>query len=131
MQIEFIHILYSLVIIASLLILIKFFNKKHIFKGRVCRNFKEQVSHASIVKNNIDENIVKELYYLIGKYFKVKTCYLYPSDTMKTFYDLSSFELHENYEEFITYINNEFNYIVELDDELINLMINMSNTKKR
>jgi len=123
MQIGFIDILYGILISGIAVMLIKKSKKKHMFKDRKCISFKKQVEDYSIINNHIDENVVRELYELIEKYFKVKTCYLSPNDKMKIFHDLSSFDLHENYEDFISHMDKEFKSVIKPEDELIDLMI--------
>ena len=120
MQVDLIHLLYALLISWIILALIKYFNKKCTFRNRECDNLKKQIETY-----HLDTNVTNELYGLIEKYFKVRACYLRPNDNIKIFYDLSSFDLHENYEDFVNHMTKEFNIEVEPKDKLIDLMIKM------
>ena len=130
MQIEIINIIYLFLISGVALFLINFFNRKYIFRHRKCLNIREQVKHKSIVDNQIDIKIVEELYQTISKYFNIKSCLLDPCDKIKIFYDISSFNLHEDYEDFVDYVKKEFHITVDLNDELIDLMVNIKQSRK-
>ncbi|MDR2636140.1 MAG: hypothetical protein LBC08_04855 [Campylobacteraceae bacterium] len=102
------------------------YNKRKITKSKKTIDFSKQAIDGDIVKNDISKEIVLELYQMIEKYFKVKMCYLRPSDKIQYFYDMDSFKLGENCEDFETELENRYNITnIDLNERLIDLMIKM------
>jgi hypothetical protein len=105
------------------------YNKRKITKSKKAIDFSEQAIDGDIVKNDISKEIVLELYQMIEKYFKVKMRYLRPSDKIQYFYDMDSFKLSENCEDFETELENRYNVTnIDLNERLIDLMIKMQMT---
>lgn len=132
MQIDLMDILYTILFFGILITLVKLINKRSLLKHRMCSDFSKQKLNPLILENKIEEKIVQELYEIIEKHFGIKKCYLNPDDKIKIFYDLNSFDLHEDFEDFITYLHKKF-FIetIELQDTLIDIMLKMQNSVRK
>jgi 5'-deoxynucleotidase YfbR-like HD superfamily hydrolase len=108
------------------------YNKRKITTSKKIVDFSEQSIESDIVKNNINKEIVLELYQMIEKYFNIKMCYLRANDKIQYFYDMDSFKLGENCEEFEAELESKYNIKdIDLKDRLLDLMIKMQRQRDK
>jgi hypothetical protein len=110
------------------------YNKRNITKHKICLDLSEQILDENIAKNKISKRVFTDLYQLIEKHFKIKMCLLRPNDTIKYFYDMDTFKLGENTEEFEKEFEKMYNIKpeeIDINGNLLDLMIKMQKRREK
>jgi hypothetical protein len=107
---------------------LKLFNKHKIIRHKKYLDISEQLLCDEIIKHNIRQETITELYGLIAKYFKIDAGLLRPSDKIQYFHNLDSFELGENFADFADELDKKYDIKyedIDFDGSLMDLMIKM------
>ena len=129
MQLDFITVIIALVVSWILLFTVRYINKYIYIKNKKCKD------NSSFYDYDIDSFIIDEVLSLIEAHFGIKKCYIDIEDSLKSFYDMSSFDLHENYEDFEETMKKKYNVDFTVDDRLIDVIRkitkNIGNTREK